>query len=121
MVRFAFGAPLRRLATAVALLLTMCSSAVSVVAHTAGDLDAECVWLVAHDASAHTFTAASNATPAADHCLACHASRTFRPDLDGGPVARPAAEPVRLTPAKDTAIRSAATIDLPPLRAPPTA
>lgn len=100
--------------TLLALLFTTFASAV----HTADD-DVNHVIAGAHDASAHVFTKAPDASASPIHCLACHWARSFRPADDATTGTAPMAVPTPPKCADVDATCVTARYSQPPLRSPP--
>jgi hypothetical protein len=116
MMRMAAG---RRVAACFTLLALLCTTFASSV-HTADD-DAGHVIVGTHDASAHVFTEAPDASATPIHCLACHAARSFRPADDAAAAAAPIAVPTPPKCADVDATCATARYSQPPLRSPPIA
>jgi hypothetical protein len=76
---------------------------------------------VQHDASAHEFQAATDASAHPLHCLVCHWSRSFRHHPDGASHGAPAAIYSPRVHHPYVLVASAALAALPPLRSPPIA
>jgi hypothetical protein len=102
----------------VALLLTSFTSLV----HARDDHDPDCITptVVAHDASAHTIGARGSVPDTQPvHCLACHLSRSFRPQVETALLPAPAdtVGPRRL--ADTSPVTWTFPVSQPPLRSPP--
>lgn len=83
------------------------------------DADFELV-VVVHDGSAHQVgSRGSDADARADHCLACHWGRAFRPGVEQGGSDSPAAEARATRIPEQRFVPARAPVAQPPLRSPP--
>ncbi len=76
--------------------------------------------VVVHDGSAHQVGSSGPAGDArADHCLACHWGRAFRPGVESRGVDSPAVEARTARISEQSFVPARAPVAQPPLRSPP--
>lgn len=82
--------------------------------------DSDFGFLVAHDSSAHYFGSGDAARDrGADHCVACHLGRSFKPGLETTTVTAPVVEARSSRRPEESTAPTRAPVAQPPLRSPP--
>src|SRR5689334_17446494 len=102
-------------ATLVVMSLTTVEMPHMVGAHHDADFD---IVVIAHDASAHRIADGQVPPARADHCLACHWGRSFRPGGDSGAFTIPLVETAVARVSEQPTILGRAPVAQPPLRSP---